>query len=188
MGAERYDVAVIGAGLAGAAAARELTGRGHSVLLLEQYAVGHDRGSSHGSSRIYRRAYADPVYVDLTGRAGAAWQRLQDESGAPSRPRTGGLDAGSGRAQMMHAALRSRGVEATLLPATAVAERWPGIALDGEACFHPDAGHLNADLTVSTLLDLAVRNGAELREHSPLTRIEPVADGLLVHHRSGHDR
>ena len=92
--AHDYDVAVIGAGLTGTAAARELTARGHSVLLLEQYAVGHERGSSHGSSRIYRRAYADPFYVALTGRAAAEWDRLEDESGVGLRNQPGGLDAG----------------------------------------------------------------------------------------------
>ena len=95
MGTDRFDVAVVGAGLAGAAAARELVSRGHSVLVLEQYAVGHDRGSSHGSSRIYRRAYADASYVALTGRADEEWNRLEDESGVTLRTRTGGLDAGA---------------------------------------------------------------------------------------------
>jgi monomeric sarcosine oxidase len=183
-----FDVAVIGAGLTGAAAARELTARGHSVLLLEQYAVGHDRGSSHGSSRIYRRAYAESDYVALTGRAADEWDRLEGESGVSLRTRTGGLDAGQGRAQLVYDALLAGGVEAGVLTPDAVAERWPGIALDTDACFHPDAGHLDADRTVATLLDVAVRGGAVLREHTPLNRIEPVADGLVVHHASGSDR
>ncbi len=145
MGPDRFDVAVVGAGLTGAATARELTARGHSVLLLEQYAVGHDRGSSHGSSRIYRRACAEALYVTLTGRASEEWDRLEEESGVTLRTQTGGLDAGAGRCQLMLASLLRQGVEASLLSPAAVAEQWPGIALDGDACFHADAGHLNAD-------------------------------------------
>ncbi len=158
------------------------------MLLLEQHFVGHDRGSSHGSSRIYRRAYADPTYVALTGRAEEEWVRLEQESGVTLRTRTGGLDAGPDRPEVIHGALRAHGVEATMLEAGEVAERWPGIALDGRACFHPEAGHLDADRTVTTLLDLAVKGGAQLREHTRMTRIEPVSDGLLVHTDSGSDR
>ncbi len=63
------DLVVVGAGLMGSAAAWAATRRGLSTVLLEQFALGHDRGSSHGSARIVRRAYPDPFYLRLEGRA-----------------------------------------------------------------------------------------------------------------------
>ena len=60
----RYDVVVIGGGVVGLAAARAVARRGSSVLLLEQFALHHDRGSSHGSVRAGAFAHTDPVLVD----------------------------------------------------------------------------------------------------------------------------
>ena len=48
--AERVDVAVVGGGLMGAAAAWAAARRGLSVALHEQFEPGHTRGSSHGSA------------------------------------------------------------------------------------------------------------------------------------------
>src|SRR5438477_81941 len=42
---------IIGAGAMGAATAYHLARRGVPVVLLEQFALGHDRGSSHGAAR-----------------------------------------------------------------------------------------------------------------------------------------
>ena len=75
MRTERMDVVIIGAGLAGSAAAWALAGRGRSVAVVEAFAPGHRRGSSHGSARIFRRAYPDPLYVRLTGQAQQLWRR-----------------------------------------------------------------------------------------------------------------
>lgn len=182
-----YDVCVVGAGLAGAAAARELASRGHSVLLLEQYGVGHRHGSSHGSSRIYRRAYADAFYVALTGRAADEWDRLEDACGVALRTPTGELDVGAGRAEAVHAALSAAGVPVTYLSPDEVADRWPGIAV-GPAAYHADAGHLDADGTVAACVDLAVRHGAQLREQTAMTRLEQVGDDVLVHTEGGTER
>ncbi|MCX6525490.1 MAG: FAD-dependent oxidoreductase, partial [Actinobacteria bacterium] len=49
MSAEQFEVAVIGAGAMGSAAAWQLARRGHSVVLLEQFGPGHQQGSSHGA-------------------------------------------------------------------------------------------------------------------------------------------
>src|ERR1700728_2578080 len=90
MRTERMDVVIIGAGLAGSAAAWALAGRGRSVAVVEAFGPGHRRGSSHGSARIFRRAYPDPLYVRLTGQAQRLWRQLSDEAGEelilPTRP------------------------------------------------------------------------------------------------------
>src|SRR6201991_4223738 len=91
MRAEQADVVIIGAGLAGSAAARALAGRGRSVVLLEAFQPGHRRGSSHGTARIFRRAYPDPFYVRLTGQAQVLWHQLADEAGEEVGGNTGGV-------------------------------------------------------------------------------------------------
>ena len=62
---ERVDVAVVGSGLLGSATARALGARGVSAVVLEQFDLGHARGSSHGATRIFRLSYPDPAYVRM---------------------------------------------------------------------------------------------------------------------------
>src|SRR5690242_16100608 len=77
------DVIVIGLGGMGAAAAWRLAQRGAKVLGLDQYDVGHDRGSSHGHTRIIRQAYYEhPAYVPLVRRAYEGWHELEQRRGA----------------------------------------------------------------------------------------------------------
>src|SRR5437764_242870 len=73
-----YDVIVIGLGGMGAAALSALARRGHRALGLEQFAIGHDRGSSHGHTRVIRTAYYEhPAYVPLCRQAFTAWRDLE---------------------------------------------------------------------------------------------------------------
>jgi sarcosine oxidase len=99
MSAEQADVVVVGAGLAGSATARALARRGRSVVLVEAFQPGHRHGSSHGSARIFRRAYPDPLYVRLTGQAQVLWRRLADEAGEELVTTTGAVDYGPARKQ-----------------------------------------------------------------------------------------
>ena len=111
------DAVIIGAGLAGSATARALARRGRSVVVLEAFEPGHRRGSSHGSARIFRRAYPDPFYVRLTGQAERLWRQLADEAGEDLVATTGGLDFGPARQQeKMHEILSASGVPVKLLP------------------------------------------------------------------------
>ena len=87
------DIVVVGGGITGAATARALAQSGRGVLLLEQLALGHDRGSSHGASRIFRLSYPDAHYVRLAQGALEAWRELEDESASD-------VDRALGRARL----------------------------------------------------------------------------------------
>ena len=100
---EIYDVIVIGLGGVGSAAAYHLAARGKRVLGLEQYTPAHDRGSSHGSSRIIRQAYnEDPGYVPLVLRAYELWEKLERDTAAQLLTITGGLFLGAEKIGRAH--------------------------------------------------------------------------------------
>ncbi|XUL85542.1 FAD-dependent oxidoreductase [Streptomyces galilaeus] len=155
-------IAVVGAGLMGAATAWQLARRGHEVTLIEAYDIGHKHGSSHGSSRIFRRAYADPLYVGLTGKAYEEWRELEHDSSTPLLRTTGGLDLGEGRdPEGLAGALGAAGVPYELLGPEAAAERWPQIRFTGPALYHPDAGVIDADEAVAVCVRRAIEQGAD---------------------------
>ncbi|MCB2096237.1 MAG: FAD-dependent oxidoreductase, partial [Parvularculaceae bacterium] len=88
-------IAVIGAGVAGAAAALALARSGARVTLFDQYAPGHDRGSSHGATRLFRTAYFEhPDYVPILQRALAGWNALNAETGERVFIQSGVIEAG----------------------------------------------------------------------------------------------
>src|SRR5262245_29104187 len=74
-------IAIIGAGVMGLATARALARAGHKVVVYERFERGHERGSSHGRSRIFRLAYPEPEWVRLAQESLAGWRELEKESG-----------------------------------------------------------------------------------------------------------
>ena len=109
-------IAVVGAGLMGAATAWQLARRGHEVTLIEAYDIGHKHGSSHGTSRIFRRGVPRPLLRRLTGQAHEQWRELEDDSSTPLLRTTGGLDMGEGRDPEALAAAPGRGRGAPRTP------------------------------------------------------------------------
>src|SRR5271166_3297162 len=82
---------IVGAGAMGSAAAYHLARRGEPVFLIEQFALGNDRGSSHGAARITRHSYADARYSRLMPAAFRAWKDLEADAGVSIYIRTGGV-------------------------------------------------------------------------------------------------
>lgn len=177
----RFDVIVVGAGLMGSATAWALARRGRSVLVIEQYEPAGARGSSHGSARIVRRAYADPLYTRLTGRAFELWRELELRSGTMLLRMLGGIDWGTpGEIEAICGSLRADGVAHEQMSALEAERRWPGMRFEGAVVHHSQAGTVDAERAVEALLADAGRHGAELRTEAEVVRILPSSAGAEV--------
>jgi len=181
------DTVIVGGGVMGSAAAWALARRGVQVLLLEQFGPGHRLGSSHGSSRIFRLAYAQPFYVRLARTALPLWRELAAETGQPVLALTGAVDHGS--ADELRPRLRTlldAGERAELLTPAEAERRWPVLRVDTAALFHPTAGRLHADDAVRGFQRAARSHGAELRHDSVVEAVSVHgADSVRVHTASG---
>lgn len=156
-------VVVVGAGLAGSAAAWRLVTGGDDVTLVEAFSPAHGGGSSHGSARIFRHAYPDVFHASLTVRALEEWRELEEAAGVDLVRRTGGLDFGVHRdLDGIAASLASLGLDHERLTRDAARERFPHIAFDTDAVWHAGAGVLDADLAVHSMVRLAAEAGAEV--------------------------
>ena len=186
----RADLVIVGAGLAGAAAAHAAAKRGLDVVVLDAFGPAHRNGSSHGSARIFRRAYPDPLYVRLSGQAGARWRELAAEAGEDLVTVTGGLDFGAARNPgRLHAVLTRCDVPVELMTAAAAAQRWPQFDFSGvdQVMFQAEAGVLDPDRAIAAMLRLAAASGADLRFDTPVTRLKagPAGDGAVASTDSG---
>ena len=180
------DVIVIGGGVMGTSTAYHAARAGARVRLIEQFRVGHTRGSSHGESRIIRLAYSEPDYVALARGAYALWRALEQESGMQLYYKTGGLDFGLPGAEDLAglpATYRALGIEHESLHADEMMRRFPQLNLPEEfiGVYQADYGMLHADRCVAAQAEQARRQGAELCENEQVTKITAHADSVEVH-------
>lgn len=164
-----YDVIVLGTGGVGSAAAYHLAKRGARVLGLDQFPGGHDRGSSHGQTRVIRQAYFEHAdYVPLLLRAYELWRELEARSGADLLHQVGLLQVGPPEGAVVSgvlAAAKQHGLVVESLVGERVAMRFPGFRVpEGSVgVFEPAAGYLRVEPCVLAHLDQARQKGAELR-------------------------
>lgn len=183
---QRHDAIVIGMGVMGAAAAYSLTRRGARVLGLEQFHIAHDQGSSHGRTRICRRAYFEhPQYVPLATRAYGLWDALGAAAGETvfdrcglilSGPPDGIVVSGVKLASVAHS------LDIQSFSASDAAQRFGGFAFPAshEVLYEADAGVLHAERCVEAFVRLARLGGAEIREREPVRSWHADARGVRV--------
>jgi sarcosine oxidase len=180
------DVAVIGLGVMGSAALHHLAGRGLRVVGIEQFAPGHDRGSSHGETRIIRLGYFEhPSYVPLVRAAYPLWRALEQKSGESLLQITGIIELGAPEGALVAGTLRSSRAHALpheVLDAAEVMRRFPALRVPSGfvGVFQPEGGILAAEPAIQAQVALATAAGAQVRTKETVRALEPRAGGVRI--------
>jgi sarcosine oxidase len=174
------NVSVVGAGVMGLAAARVLAQRGHDVTVYERFELGHNRGSSHGTSRIFRLSYDEEHWIRLAQRSYELWRELERESGRTLLELHGLVDVQLDPARRVEA-LSGTGVPVETLSPAEARERF-GLAYDDvdSLVFTRDAGIARADETIAALAEGARAAGATILEHTRVDSLEDVPGERVV--------
>jgi sarcosine oxidase len=186
-----YDVIVVGLGGMGSATAFELARRGQRVLGLEQFALGHDQGSSHGHTRTIRKAYYEhPDYVPLVCRAYEGWYDLEQRSGRHLLTESGCLSIARPDRPVVAGLLesaRQHGLPVEQFSGGELRRRFPAFRFgdDYVGVLDSSAGFLYVDDCVQAHAREADRLGATLRENEPVISWEADRGGVRVRTRTG---
>jgi len=164
-----FDHIVIGAGINGSSAAYQLAKRGTKVLLLEKFPLPHSRGSSHGQSRIIRKAYPDPFFSNLMKKAYQEWHLIEEELGVHLIKETGLLCFSEETDNIFMKNVitsfeKTPGSTYSVFDGKDFETKFPYLNLEDtiKGCYDPTGGVLLADKALRAVQDLAVKYGAKI--------------------------
>ncbi len=180
------DVVVVGLGAMGSAALNALAHRGARVLGIERFAPGHDKGSSHGGTRVIRLGYFEhPSYVPLLRRTYELWRELEAASGQALLHVTGIAEIGAPDGTVVAGTLlasRTHGLPHEVLNAKALMERFPAFRIppDFIGVVQPDGGFVAVEPAIEAQLALAKTAGAEVLTGTAVGSIAPRRNGVSI--------
>ncbi len=173
------DVVVLGLGGMGSAALLAAARAGLKAVGIEQFGEAHDRGSSHGESRIIRTAYYEhPAYVPLARRAIGMWREIEAATGTRLMDQVGLLQVGAPDSGVLRGVLeseRQHGLALEHLSPGQIEARWPQwrVPAGQLGLFESDAGFLRVERCVATMLGLARQLGARTMHGATVQRWSP---------------
>jgi len=187
---DHYDHIVIGAGGLGSATAYWLSQRdAGTVLVLEQYELGHALGASEDHSRIIRHAYHSADYTALTPAMYDTWRHLERHAGLPLLTLPGCLDLaiagtqGADEVDTYADAMAVAGLPFERLTSAEIVARWPEWRLppDAVGMFHAEAGIVDIRRATAAHSALARAYGVEFLANTAVRTLEPGSAGIAVH-------
>lgn len=184
----KYDCIVLGVGGVGSAALLAAADRGWKVFGLERFGAVHDKGSSHGHTRIIRTAYFEhPNYVPLCQRAWREWEALQANCQKQLVQKTGLIQVGLPDHEVITGVLESakqHGLDVEKLSPAQIKDRFPALKVNEKhvGVFEEQAGFLRVENCVTEILKRAMERGAEMKSNTAVTGLSVESDGTVIVH------
>ncbi|MEI6240799.1 MAG: N-methyl-L-tryptophan oxidase [Planctomycetia bacterium] len=181
-----FDAVVVGLGGIGSAAAFHLAARGCRVLGLDRFPIAHDRGSSHGQTRLIRLAYFEhPDYVPLLRRAYDLWRDLEVLTGHRLLVESGLLTAGPCDGAVIAGTITSatlHGLEVERLTVAEAGRCWPAFTLPESwtAIHERQAGYLFVEQCVAAHAAAAEAAGVTLETGVQVADWRADGRGVIV--------
>ena len=200
MSTKHYDFAIVGLGAMGSASLYQLAKSGANVVGIDRFAPPHNQGSTHGETRITRRAIGEgnsdseqAAYVSLATRSHQLWREIEEQTGASLLHEIGSLLIARpgdpverpGRTAFLDrtiAAANRFAIPHEILSATEIRHRHPNFtpADDEIGYFEPGGGYLRAEACVAANLELASRHGATTLLGTEVLSIASEGDSVRI--------
>ena len=179
-------VIVLGLGIAGSSIAAALVSRGFRVTGIEQFSPLHERGSSHGDTRIFRRIpHEGEVYVEMASASYASWHAWNRMAKERLFVECGGIDGGPESSKMVNASeelCRRYGQPFEAMDGRTFNHRHPyySLPMDWRVVYQPLSGYVRPDATRTFLHAVARENGARLLHETTVIGIDYGASNVEV--------
>jgi sarcosine oxidase len=181
-----FDIIIIGAGAFGSSTAYYLSKSGKKVLVLDRFNPPHDKGSSHGQTRVIREAYFEnPIYVPLLQRSYQLWENLEMASGKELLIKTGGLMLGKRDSHVVTGTLESahiNNLSCELLNDEEITNQFPAFnpTKGTYGVYEKNAGILFPERCIDTYLSLAQNEKTTYKFEEVVTKVEHNEDKIKV--------
>ncbi|KAK1157579.1 peroxisomal sarcosine oxidase-like isoform X1 [Acipenser oxyrinchus oxyrinchus] len=195
MDANNFDCIVLGAGIQGSYTAYHLAKNKKKTLLVEQFVLPHSRGSSHGHTRIIRKAYQQDYYTRMMSECYQLWAQLEKEANVEIYRNTGMLVVGKedcSAFRSLRGTLLRNNIPMEVLSPEQFASRFPSVRLPpGEsAVIDKTAGVLHADRALKAIQDLfrglggVIHDGEKVVDFTPGSPITMTTNSGMYHAQS----
>lgn len=194
-----FNIIIIGLGAMGSAAAYQLAKKGVKVLGIDQFSPPHNLGSTHGETRVTRKAIGEGAeYVPLTLRSYEIFREIEAETGADLLTMTGGLIMSSksgnsnlhgnnGFIETTVSTAQKFGIKHQFLTSDEIAKRFPQFNLDRDEIgyFEDEMGFLRPENCVAAQLESAEKYGAKIKRNEKVLEIKTESDFVQIKTNQG---